>query len=212
MSDTTDLGGDPTDTHDAIMCGTYEALREHGYAGLSIQRIADETDLSKSTFYHHFDGKDDILLSFADFILAQFTRGFQTGSTGDPVADLYTFLGLTLGVHPSDGDSPDTEERLATYLELRSQAIHDPEFREKFTEMSEEYVNHLVPILQEGIDQGVFADVDPERTARFLLAIVDGIIVEATTRTDDQRPVLWDAVEAYLEESIIRAPSQRTES
>lgn len=212
MSDTTELGADPTDTHEAIMCGTYQALREHGYAGLSIQRIADETDLSKSTFYHHFDGKDEILLSFADYILEQFTWGLRIGSTGDPVRDLYTFLDLTLGIHPSDGDSPNTEERLATYLELRSQAIHDPEFRDKFTEMSDGYVDHLVPILQDGIDQGVFADVDPEQTARFLLAIVDGIIVEVTTRTDDQRPVLWNALEAYIEESIITAHPQRADS
>jgi len=212
MSDTTDFGGDPTDTHDAIMCGTYDALRKHGYAGLSIQRIADETDLSKSTFYHHFDGKDEILLSFADYILEQFTRGLRIGSTGDPVTDLYTFLDLTLGIHPADGDSPNTEQRLGAYLELRSQAIHDPAFRETFTEMSEGYVDHLVPILQDGMDQGVFADVDPERTARFLLAIVDGIIVEVTTRTDDQRPLLWDALEAYIEESIIVAKRQQTDS
>jgi len=78
--------------------------------------------------------------------------------------------------------------------------------------MSEGYVDHLVPILEEGIDQGVFADVDPERTARFLLAIVDGIIVEVTTRTDDQRPLLWDALEAYIEDSIIVARPQQTEA
>jgi len=33
----------------------------------------------------------------------------------------------------------------------------------------------------------IAADVDPVRTAEFLLTIVDGMIVEATTRTDDPR-------------------------
>jgi len=75
--------GEPVDSREAIMRATYLALREYGYAGLSIQRIADESDLSKSTFYHHYDGKGDLLTAFVDFTLEEFIRIFSLESGDD---------------------------------------------------------------------------------------------------------------------------------
>jgi len=198
------FGGEAADTREKIMHATYAALQKHGYAGISISRIADEADLSKSSFYHHFDGKHDILLSFADYMLEDFERAMGTESTGDPVEDLYTFLNLILGVYPTERGAPDQVERLGAFLELRCQAINDPEFRQKFTENPDRYVTHLTEILEDGIEQGVFHDVDARRTATFLLTIVDGIIVEATTRTDDQREELWASLSEYIEDNVIR--------
>jgi len=204
------FGGEAVDTREAIMHATYVALQKYGYAGISISRLAEEAGLSKSSFYHHFDGKHDIMLAFADYMLEDFEQALQTESTGDPVADLYTFLNLILGVHPTERGAPDQVERLGAFLELRSQAINDPEFRRKFTENPDRYVAHLSGIIEDGIEQGVFNDVDPARTAEFLLTIVDGIIVEATTRTDDKREELWECLSEYIETHMI-AQQQETE-
>jgi AcrR family transcriptional regulator len=198
------FGGEATDTREEIMHATYAALQKHGYAGISISKLADEADLSKSSFYHHFDGKDDILLSFADYMLEDFEREMDTESTGDPVKDLYTFLGLIIGLDPEVGADPDYTEKLGAYLELRSEAIHDPAFREKFTETSDRYVASLADIIEDGIEQGTFRDVDPEQTAGFLLTIIAGIIVETTTRTDDIRELIWESLTEYIEANIVR--------
>jgi len=204
MSDGTAYGGDAADTREEIMLATYAALRQHGYAGLSISRIAAETDLSKSSFYHHFDGKDDILLSFADYTIAEFSRGFELESACDPVGDLYAFLNVLIGVEPTEREQRDTVERMGIWLELRSQAIHDGAFREKFTETSNKYIARLTEILDAGVEQGVFEDIDAEGTAIFLQTLVDGIFVEATTRTDDLRPIIWDHLDAYIQNHIVR--------
>ncbi|MDS0283332.1 TetR/AcrR family transcriptional regulator [Haloarcula onubensis] len=198
------FGGEATDTREEIMHATYVALQKYGYAGISISRLAEEAGLSKSSFYHHFDGKHDIMLAFADYMLADFERAMGTESTGDPVEDLYTFLNLILGVYPTERSAPDHVERLGAFLELRSQAINDPEFRQKFTENPDRYVARLTEIIEDGIEQGVFNDVDAERTATFLLTIVDGIIVEATTRTDDRREELWVCLSEYIESHLVR--------
>jgi AcrR family transcriptional regulator len=60
---------EPADTREAIMQATYRALRAHGYARLTIQRIGDEFPKSKSLLYHHYDGKDDLLLEFLSYML-----------------------------------------------------------------------------------------------------------------------------------------------
>ncbi|MFC6974124.1 TetR/AcrR family transcriptional regulator [Halomicroarcula sp. GCM10025709] len=108
------------------MHATFCALQQHGYAGLSIQRIADEAELSKSTFYHHFDGKEDLLLSFLEFILDTFDQLFQLESSGDPHADLKTFVSLVLGDFPHAEELPDRDAALRTYVELRAHAVRTP--------------------------------------------------------------------------------------
>jgi AcrR family transcriptional regulator len=198
------FGGEAADTREEIMHATYVALQKYGYAGISISRLAEEAGLSKSSFYHHFDGKHDIMLAFADYMMADFERAMRTESTGDPVEDLYTFLNLILGVYPNERQAPDQVDRLGAFLELRCQAINDPAFRKKFTENPDGYVDRLTEIIEDGIEQGVFNEVDPERTAEFLLTIVDGIIVEATTRTDDPREELWESLSEYIEAHVVR--------
>lgn len=202
MADRTLLTGEPANTHDEIMFATYEALQKHGYAGLSIQRIADESEHTKSTFYHHFDGKEDLLLSFAEFILENFQRAFEYESSGDPERDLKLFLGLLLGEY-GDGDESDTDEMLGAYIELRSQAVRNEAFRETFTRTSDQYVDHLAGIIEEGIDQGVFDEVDPQATAGFLLTMADGAILLKTTRTDDPMAQLHAEIETYIDHEVV---------
>ena len=46
-----------SDSKKEIMEATYEALCKHGYAELSIEKIADEFDKGKSLIYYHYDDK-----------------------------------------------------------------------------------------------------------------------------------------------------------
>ena len=204
MSNESASSREPTSTREAIMYATYNALHKHGYAGLSISRIAEEGDFSKSTFYHHFEDKDDILLSFADFIIVQFEQGLDRESTRGPIEELYLFMNFALGNHPLAEGRPDAVERMGVWIELRSQSIHDPAFAEKFTETADKYVDHLTGIIAEGIEQGVFNDVDARETAIYLLTTVDGAILQVTTRTDDLRPVVWEHMNEYIKDYVIR--------
>ncbi|QAU12403.1 TetR family transcriptional regulator [Halorubrum sp. BOL3-1] len=63
---------EPADTREAILGAAFRALREHGYASVTIQRIGDEFDKSPSLVYHHYDGKDDLLLDLLGFLLDAF--------------------------------------------------------------------------------------------------------------------------------------------
>lgn len=194
---------EPADTREAIIFATFDAIQKHGYAGLSIQRIADESELSKSTFYHHFDGKDDILLSFAAFLLENFETVFQRKSTGDPEQDLKIFLRLVVGESDAVTEDGDLEAMLGTYLEVGTQAIRDEQFREEFTRTGDKWVENLASLIQEGIDQGVFRDVDPEATAAFLLTMTDGATFEKMTRTDEPMPFLIDQILTYVDDHIV---------
>lgn len=36
-------------------------LSEHGYQGMSLEDVAERTDIAKATFYHYFSGKDELV-------------------------------------------------------------------------------------------------------------------------------------------------------
>jgi len=71
---------------------------------------------------------------------------------------------------------------------MRSQAPYNEAFAERFRQ-NDEYVRYLVKaVINHGIDEGAFADVDADRVTRSLLTIVDG----ARTRS-----VVFDDVGEY---------------
>jgi hypothetical protein len=88
-------------------------------------------------------------------------------------------------------------------MEVRSQAIRDRRYREKITRTMEGRTRKAVNLLEAGIDQGMFRDVDPERTANFLLMMVSGTIHEKVTRTDDPAPELLEQIYAYIDDNIV---------
>ena len=56
-------------------------LREVGYLGLSMDRIAAEMEYSKGTIYQHFPNKEEIILALANEALEQRLVMFQQAST-----------------------------------------------------------------------------------------------------------------------------------
>lgn len=52
---------DPIDApRQRILDAALELLAEHGYEGMSLQRVADRVGLHKSSLFHHFKSKDEL--------------------------------------------------------------------------------------------------------------------------------------------------------
>jgi len=164
---------DPPDRSDsnvdeAIMRATYRALQEHGYADLTIKRIAEEYGKSTAAVHYHYDTKDDLLAAFLDYVLDRFVDTIHEVETTDPEQRLELLLDRLL-VAPEDH-----HELLVALLEMRSQAPSKEAFAERF-EQNDEYVRYMLrTVIDYGITEGVFADVDAEHAARALMTIVDG--------------------------------------
>ncbi len=59
-------------------------LRQVGYHGLSMDRIAAEMEYSKGTIYQHFPNKEEIILALANQALEQRLGMFQQAATWSP--------------------------------------------------------------------------------------------------------------------------------
>ncbi|WP_226013313.1 TetR/AcrR family transcriptional regulator [Halomicrobium salinisoli] len=188
---------DSSDPDEEIMHATYRALCEHGYADLTIKRIAAEYGKSTAAVHYHYDTKDDLLAAFLDYILDQFVDTIHEVETTDPEQRLNLLLDKLLL------DVADHQELLVAILEMRSQAPYKAEFAERFRE-NDEYVRYMIrTVIDHGSSEGVFRDVDAEHAARALMTIVDGartraVVLDEETALETARRTAEEYVTAVL--------------
>ena len=190
-------------TEEAIMAATYRALCDHGYAGTTISRIGEEFEKSQSLLYYHYDDKDDLLSDFLAYLLDRLETELAGTAGKDPRRRLES---LFEKLAPRD---PDRERRqfFQALLEMRAQAPHEPAYRDQFERSDALIVSELTETIEDGIETGVFADVDPERTAEFVYSTLSGTLdrcvtlgrwdpIDRTRRELDryvETHLLWDA-------------------
>ncbi len=124
---------EPTDTRQAILGAAYRALCEHGYADLTISRIGEAFDKSPSLVYHHYDGKDELLVDLLGFLL----DGFEASVSADefdltPRERLDAYLSATTEPGSVDDEHAPDAQFLTVIVELRAQAASDDAYRDHF--------------------------------------------------------------------------------
>ncbi|MFB6109509.1 MAG: TetR/AcrR family transcriptional regulator [Halodesulfurarchaeum sp.] len=198
MVDTHPFLEDPEGTREAIMQATFKALCEYGYAGLTISRIGEHFEKSKSLLYHHYDSKDELLLDFLSFMLEEFedpTAADSDRSAADRLEAVFD--------HALAQDRPEAALELTqAMVELRAQAAHDQRFREHFTDNDAVFRDRLAAIIRSGVESGAFREVDPDQVASFLLATITGAMTQQVTTVESQdrvRAELSRYVETALE-------------
>lgn len=146
-----------------IMDATYKALCVHGYADISIQKIADEFDKGKSLIYYHYDDKEDLMLTFLDFVYDDIEASYTSTEGMTPEERMDDFLKYTLGLRDES-----QWDFLKAYLELRAYAAHNEAFAEKFKEIDEMALQNITEIIE-----GMGAN-KPEKHGKILLNLIEG--------------------------------------
>ncbi|SDF60672.1 transcriptional regulator, TetR family [Halorubrum xinjiangense] len=164
---------EPSNTRQAILGAAFRALCEHGYANVTIQRIGDEFDKSPSLVYHHYDGKDELLIDLLGFLLDEFEASIGDGGVAGPRDDGAAAASdvpevapeeafdrsareqldgyLTAAVDPASLDDPYAPDaRFVTVMtELRSQAASDEAYRDHFDRSDRVFGEYLERLVRE---------------------------------------------------------------
>ncbi|GKZ12794.1 TetR/AcrR family transcriptional regulator [Haladaptatus sp. T7] len=186
--------GPPPETHEAIMDATCRALCEHGYANLTMKRISDELDKSKSLLHYHYDSKGELLVSFLEYHLDEFATRLSLDEC-DSAADALSFTVDAL--FPDPDDSNDFE---VTMLEMGMQAPYNDAFREQLQENNARLKDLFTRIFEDGIERGEFEDIDPERAAEHVLILLDGVRGRSVVLgSDEPNEVGRDAIREFIQ-------------
>ncbi|MDZ5813079.1 TetR family transcriptional regulator, partial [Halorubrum sp. AD140] len=185
---------EPSDTRQAILGAAFRALCEHGYADVAVQRIGDEFDKSPSLVYHHYDGKDELLIDLLGFLLDEFEASIADGGAGGPPDGDASAAGevpemapdeafdrsareqldgyLAAAVDPASLDDPySPDERFVTVMtELRSQAASDEAYRDHFDRSDRVFGEYLERLVREAATEASGDGRESEGDARTVTA------------------------------------------
>jgi AcrR family transcriptional regulator len=186
----------PADVHADVMSATGEALRECGYAGLTMQEIADRAEKSKSLLHYHYDTKEGLLVAFLEHLVRRFDAKLDGTADAPPDERLADLIDLLL----PDEDDEDWARLHRVLIELRAQAPHQEAFREQLNRNKAFLQRRLAETIEDGVEDGTFREVDPDRTARFVLSALDGARSARTTLGDADDV---EAVRAGLAEFVL---------
>lgn len=187
------MSGDDTDgetratddedpVHEAVMEATALTLAEAGYAGLTTRAVAERVDVSKSTLHYRYDTKEGLLAAFLRYNNDNAAALYDEYADAPPLERLVGILDRNLDLladPPLPGLPP-------AFLELHARAARSDAFREAIGEGDRRYRAELVEAIEEGVESGVFREVDPEATATLLIAVPDSAGLTRHTLGDDE--------------------------
>lgn len=181
------------DSREEIMKATNSAFEKHSYSSLSIQNIADEFEKSKSLLYHHYDGKDEILLDFLDHMLDGFFEEELSRGEEDVETEFRNKAFMAFEIC-RDCDY------LKTLVELRTQALRDNRYMEKFERFEELYKEKVIELLEEGRGEEFAEDFTPEEVADFILSVNNDTVWMRAAGRDVS--TIRQELEKYLENRV----------
>ena len=158
------------DTREVIMEATFRALSEHGYKDLRVRDIGEEMEMSRQLIHYHFDGKYDLLSSFLEYIIDQYEGSVEVDEDANPRTELDARIDQCL--FGPEFDEFTHWDRMKVYHELYAHAQNDEEHQELFNEHYARLRASVVDVLEDGIEQGVFRNVNAERMGQLVTDVI----------------------------------------
>lgn len=190
----------PPETKAEIAGAVRDALAKHGYARLTTSKIAAESDKSEAGLYYYYDSKDDMIVAFLETASDYLVRELEAVEAAGPEETLRAACDR-LVVREENADDRGVDVAM---MELLSHAPYDEEFRERLLTLERTTLDHLAGIVADGVETGVFRDVEPRATATFLLAAARGSTpLSLALGMDEAGRDLHEQVQDYIDSLVV---------
>ncbi len=155
---------EPEPGREAFLLAATRLINELGYRGASVQKIASELNVTKGSFYHHLDAKDEL-------VIACYKRSF------DIIGEVQRLAESHGGTHWQR-----LESTVATLLDyqfsergplLRTTALTGlpPQVRSTMMDRSNRIARRYAGMLSDGIAQGSIRAIDPLVASQALMSL-----------------------------------------
>lgn len=191
------------ETGGEILSATERALCEHGYANLTMQRIADEAGMTTAAIHYHFDTKQELLNAFLADLIERF-EGHLDCEAAEPSARLDAFLdAIFVPTREGSGDFS------IALMELKSQAPFQEPYRKRLLELDERMRETIANAVADGVESGEFEPAAPAQVAHFVVTMVNGSHVREVALGEDPTAVRA-LIESYLDQQLGWTPEGAT--
>ncbi|MDX9865021.1 MAG: TetR/AcrR family transcriptional regulator [Anaerolineaceae bacterium] len=162
------------ETRRSIMAAAVQLFSTRGYNASSVAEICHTAEVSKGAFYHHFPGKQDLFVAVLEEWLAGLDGEMERlrSVSGSVTESLLAMAGMMEDIFTQAAG------QLPMFLEFWVQAARHPEIEALVLAPYRRYRQLFAGMIQQGIDQGEFAEVDADMAAGMLVSIAVGYIMQ----------------------------------
>jgi TetR/AcrR family transcriptional regulator len=178
------------------------AFRRRGYHGASVDEIASALDMTKGNLYYYFRNKEDILYACHDYSLNLILGVMDEIRTQEIPADEKLRKLIAAFVHLI------IDELHSTALTLDLQAL-SPTLLKKVIARRDRFDRGLRAIIQEGIDEGMFAPVDTKLVSFAIMGAVNWIPKWFDPEGAASSETVGDTFASFLLAGLRAAPSMQ---
>ncbi|KAM9863762.1 HTH-type transcriptional regulator BetI [Leucobacter sp. BZR 635] len=158
-----------------IMAATRRVMVQRGVAMLRVADVAREAGVSPGIVHYYFESKDDLIReTFEDNFSSSFERRSVLWKE-DLAADKK--LGKLLQSYVPVDEA--TRESWHVWLELWVGALQDEKLRQLNETAYGEWRRLILDVIDQGVDEGVFVAEGLDAKVNQLLAMIDGLAVQA---------------------------------
>lgn len=152
---------------DLIIDAAIELFHRNGYHATSMRDIAQLVKIKKPSLYHHFDSKEEILRAILqlgmDTLIGELERIAHADE--DPVSKLYAAVMAHASII--------AENPQAAFIFLREDRGLGAEYLKEYVAKRDHFERLFRLIVEEGINKGLFRNLDVTITVQALLGMVN---------------------------------------
>lgn len=154
-------------------------ISREGLEGLTMREVAKEAGFTTGALTHYFQSKDEVLIAAseagADVVRPEMDEAATGASAREALRDLlYTILPTSTAM----------KAQWRFWLAFWERGAHSPQVQKVMRERYFEYTNRIATVIRRAQEQGEAPrEVDAERVAREIIALIDGIGVQVLIGT-----------------------------
>jgi len=181
-----------------VLVATCAVIGEVGFRHVRIADVAERIGTSTGIIHYYFRTKDELLEEAFRFVIESARERSLEALEGitDPEERLMTVIRVNLPTASNHLDWP-------IWIHLWAEALRDPALRRVSVTAYDRWVRLVEKIVTEGQEQGAFSHLDAREFATQLLAMIDGLVVQALI---SGRPAAMRAlrptVEAFMRQAL----------
>lgn len=155
-----------------ILDAALAVIVQKGYDNSRMDDIVASSKMSKGAIYWYYKSKKEVYLSLVNHWVHNYSAVLNhivdtDRSASDQLRSLFQYFIVQYEKDPVV---------FKALLEFWSMAGRDPEFNDKLQKVYSEFVNLISTIIQQGMDNGEFKNLDVDITAMSIMVNIEGIM------------------------------------
>lgn len=159
---------------DQIVRATVECITKHGYHNFSMQDVARTAGVSKGIIHYYFLNKDDLMMSVLDRVAGDIEVVIvkDMEAISDPIKKLEIFMTVAFEVVRN------IKEYYQVNMDFWTQINQKKEVRQVISRHYAKFRDTCANVIAEGVQAGIFRNVNPSQYASFIIAVIDGLSLQ----------------------------------